>query len=78
MEDDEISKIQVEAQEKSAQWFETIVRWEDIKQNPPSNLKISTVEMIPHKSRKCRAILDLSFSLKVTGWDLPSVNKATN
>ena len=33
--------------------------------------------MIPHKSRKYRAILDLSFALKVAGWDLPSVNKAT-
>ena len=33
--------------------------------------------MIPHKSRKYRAILDISFALKVAGWDLLSVNKAT-
>ena len=33
--------------------------------------------MIPHKRRKYREILDLSFELKVTGWDLPSVNKVT-
>ena len=33
--------------------------------------------MILHKSRKYREILDLSFALKVAGWDLPSVNKAT-
>ena len=33
--------------------------------------------MIPHKSRKYRAILDLSFALKILGWDLPSVNEAT-
>ena len=33
--------------------------------------------MIPHKSSKYGAILDLSFALKVAGWDLPSVNKAT-
>ena len=32
--------------------------------------------MIPHKSRKYRAILDISFLLKVAGWDLPSVNEA--
>ena len=34
--------------------------------------------MIPHKSRKYRPILDLSFRLNVEGWDLPSVNEATN
>ena len=33
--------------------------------------------MIPHKCRKYRAIFDLLFVLKVTGWYLPSVNKAT-
>ena len=33
--------------------------------------------MIPHKSRKYRSILDLSFALKAAGWDLPSVNKET-
>ena len=77
MEDDAISQIQVEAREKSAQGFETIVRWEDINQNTPSNLNISPLVMIPHKSRKYRAILDLSFALKVAGWALPSMNKAT-
>ena len=39
LEDDAISKIQVKAPEKAAQRFENIVRWDDIKQNPPSNLK---------------------------------------
>ena len=76
LEDDVISQIQIEAREKPAQGFATIVRWDDIKQNPPSNLKILPLAMIPHKSRKYRAILYLSFVLKVTGWDLPSVNKA--
>ena len=33
--------------------------------------------MIPHKSRKYRAILDLPFVLKVAVWDIPSVNKTT-
>ena len=33
--------------------------------------------MIPHKSRENRAILDLSFALKVVGWDITSLNKAT-
>ena len=64
---DEILKIQVEEREKSSQGFATIVRCDDIKQNPPSNLKISTLEMILHKSRKYRAILDISFALKEAG-----------
>ena len=33
--------------------------------------------MIPHKSRKYRAILDLSYRLLVAGYLLPSVNEAT-
>ena len=70
-------KIQVEAREKSVQGFSTIVGWDDIKQNPPKNLKISPLAMILHKSRKYRSILDLSFALKVAGWDIPLVNKAT-
>ena len=53
------------------------MRWDDIKKNSPSNLKISPLEMKPHKSRKYRAILDLSFALKLAEWDLPSVNEAT-
>ena len=46
----------------------------DIQKNLPSNLKISPLAMIPHKNRNYRAILDLSFALKVAGWDLKSVN----
>eukprot|EP00978_Attheya_sp_CCMP212_P018811 scaffold51965_cov62-Attheya_sp.AAC.3 len=34
--------------------------------------------MIPHNSRKFRAILDLSFSLCLYGTEIPSVNDATN
>ena len=77
LEDDTISQIQVYALEKLAQGFATIVRWEDIKHNAPSNLKFSLLAMTPHKSRKYRAILNQSFVLKVAGWDLTSVNKVT-
>ena len=38
-------------------------------------MKISLLAMIPHKSRKYRAILDISFALKLAGSDLPSVNE---
>jgi len=41
-------------------------------------LKISPIAMIPHKSRKFRGILDMSFELKVHGMTIPSVNAATN
>ena len=41
--------------------FAKIVKWGDIKQNIPKNLKISPIAMIPHKSRDYRSILDLSF-----------------
>jgi hypothetical protein len=37
--------------------------WDDIKLNPPQQLKISPIAAIPHKSKPYRSILDLSFSL---------------
>ena len=41
-------------------------------------LKISPIAMIPHKSRKYRAILDLSFRLRLkNGGFVPSVNEST-
>jgi hypothetical protein len=55
-----------------------LIAWEDIKDDPPQELKISPVAMIPHKSRKFRAILDLSFRLKLKCGDmLRSVNERT-
>ena len=33
--------------------------------------------MVPHKSRRFRAILDLSFSMKIHGMEIPSVNGNT-
>ena len=44
----------------------------------PQKLKISPIAMIPHKSRMFRAILDLSFSLRLKdGSVIPSVNETT-
>jgi hypothetical protein len=55
-----------------------IVDWLDIRDNPPPQLKISPISMIPHKSRKYRTILDLSFSLKLQdGGVIPSVNETS-
>ena len=42
-----------------------------------AHLKISPIAVVPHKSRKYRAILSLSFSLKVFDMEVPSVNENT-
>ena len=50
--------------------------WDDIKDNPPPKLKISPLALVPRKSRKFRAILDLSFRLRLKSSDVaPSVNE---
>ena len=55
-----------------------VVLWDDIKHNPPKQMKVSPLAMIPHKSRGFRAILDLSFRLRLKkGGILPSVNEGT-
>jgi len=47
-----------------------LVLWDDIKGNPPPQLKISPIAaMIPHKSKAFRSILDLSFSLCLKNGD---------
>ena len=76
-EDDAIAQIQVEARQKERDGFAKIYLWEELKKNLPKKLKLSPLAMIPHKSRKYRAILDLSFQLLVGGYLLPSVNDAT-
>ena len=57
--------------------FVTIVLWDDIKGNPPKDLKVSPISMIPQKYRDFRAILDLSFRLRIVGFDIPSFNETT-
>jgi hypothetical protein len=64
-----------EVAEKVKQGQARVVRWEDIKHNPPTQLKISPVAAIPHKSKAFRSILDLSFRLRLeTGGVLMAVN----
>jgi len=55
-----------------------VVKWNDIKDNPPANLKISPIAAIPHKSRLFRMILDLSFILQINGKPLSSVNDTSD
>jgi len=69
--------LQTEALEKVEQGFTHLVTWDSIKDNPPTNLKISPFAAVPHKSRRYRAILDLSFQIRLGGLKLPSVNANT-
>ena len=55
-----------------------LVLWNDIKDNPPPQLKVSPIAAIPHKSKAFRSILDLSFRLRLrSGGILASVNDST-
>ena len=78
MDPDAMEQLQAEVEEKVANGQARLVLWDDIKNNPPMELKISPIAMIPHKSRQFRAILDLSFPIKLSnGTIVPSVNDAT-
>jgi len=72
-----VACLHEEALEKVKQGYAEIVRWDNIKDNPHPNLKISPLVAVPHKSGLFRAFLDLSFSLKINDIVFPSVNKAT-
>ena len=69
--------LHIETEEKLKGGYVTKQRWGDIKHNYPKNLKLSPLAMIPHKSRKYRCILDLSFQLKLNGKKIDSVNQTT-
>ncbi len=52
--------------------------WDDIKDDPPCQLKISPIAAIPHKLKAYRLILDLSFQLRLAnGGVRTSVNNTT-
>jgi hypothetical protein len=72
-----IRQLRKETEGKISNGYARVVRWGDIKNNIPKNLKISPVAMIPHKSRKFRCILDLSFKLQHKGKIYSSVNEET-
>ena len=75
---DAMRQLQLEVEEKVAKGQVRVVEWDDIKHNPPPELKISPIAMIPHKSRAYRAILDLSFSLRLEADKIiDSVNNTT-
>ena len=71
-------QLHAEVLEKVAQGHARLIDWDNIRHAPPPETKISPVAMIPHKSRPFRAILDLSFSLRLGPTTrVPSVNENT-
>ena len=54
-------QFRAEAFKKQKEGFCRVVKWRDIQDDPPTNLKISPIAAVPHKSQKWQAILDLSF-----------------
>jgi len=73
----EAAIIQVEAaHEKVAQGYETIIKWDDIKDNPPCNQKYHPSAVL-HKNCLFCTILDLSFQLRLQRLHMTSINKTT-
>ena len=71
-----MAQFNKEAREKEAAAQATIVLWDNIKANPPKEMKLSPLSAAPHKSRMWRAILDLYFRLRLEAEKyVPSVNK---
>ena len=74
---DAIEVLRQETDQKVRNKYARVVKWKDIKDDIPPTLKISPVAMIPHKSKKFRVILDLSFNLKYERQVYQSVNETT-
>ena len=73
-----MEQLQKEVSVKVQQGQAKVIMWDDIKHNFPPELKISPIAMIPHKSQAFRAIIDLSFALRLAnGGDVPSINSTT-
>lgn len=76
--ENDIAQLHEEVTEKVKTGQAKIVDWLDIRDNPPQELKISPISMIPHISQNYRTILDLSFSIRLQdGSRVPSVNEAS-
>ena len=68
-------QFQEEARTKEKQGQCRLIYWDEICTNPPDELKVSPIAAAPHKSRMWRAILDLSFTLRLKdGSHVPAVN----
>mmetsp|Transcript_24094 Transcript_24094/g.41261 ORF Transcript_24094/g.41261 Transcript_24094/m.41261 type:complete len:173 (-) Transcript_24094:120-638(-) len=78
MEPDMMAYLQEEVKRKEEAGQCKIYDWNSIKDNLPSEMKVSPISVIPHKSRAFQAILDLLFALHLLYGDtVPCVNKNT-
>ena len=76
--DEAIAHFCAEVDDKIKSGQARLVAWESIKDDPPSELKISPIAAIPHKSKQFWSILDLSFHPQLKqGGILPSFNANT-
>ena len=76
--DEAATALRNETLEKVEQGYARLVNWDDIKDSPPSELKVHPIAAIPHKSRAFRMILDLSHGPTVDGVKHKSVNETTD
>ena len=74
-EPDAIAQMQIKVSEKVAQGLANIYLWEDPKKDLPKAHKLPPLAMILQMSLKYRAILGLSFALRINGYHLSSVNE---
>jgi hypothetical protein len=75
---EEIEHFWLKAIEKVSAGQAILVKWDNIKNAPPPQLKILLIAAILHKSKEFRLILDLSFTLQLSNGSLqPSINNTT-
>ena len=78
LEEDTMAQLQQEVKAKVKCGQYRVVEWDIIKHDPPKQLKILPITMIPHKSRLFRAILYLLFGIKLSNMEcVPSVNESS-
>ena len=70
-----MDQLQSKVVEKEALGQAKVILWNDIKKYLP--LEITRIAMIPHRPRKFRAILDLSYIIKLMQRKIESVNGIT-
>ena len=74
--DKAIAHFYAESKGKLASNWACLVLYDEIKDNIPTQMKMSPIASIPHKSKAFILILDLSFLLKlIPHGRVPSVNK---
>jgi hypothetical protein len=73
-----LEHFRLEAEEQVKCGQAKIVLWDDTKDTPPPQMKVSPIAAIPHKSKAFWSILDLSHSLRLSnGLVHQSVNDTT-